>query len=518
MWIVTVFVILESCFVLGRLNSCPEVCFCNKLKKIIYCSRRGLQSIPTADIPADSLQLNFHGNIFEQSTIKRGNFSKFVQLEHLYLSECGIEKIEVDTFHDLRNLQWLDLSNNRIKLIEDYTFRGLSLMHLFLNGNRNINLRRNAFSGLATTGLYLHECSLPRLSLDVFTHLNNTLTNLWLFGNELTKIEKRFLPLFMTLSHIRLGSNPFHCNCEILWLKEFYDKNGEKFEGAAPPSCLSPSNKKGELFSDISLLDFRCQAPHFTNIDVVIKDNKGMLRCNANGDPAPRLFWVQPSGLSTLYKQPSNESVHSNTALINISAENSRHNDLSGSYFCIAVNDAGNMTFTFNVTWPMPRLDQSYKYKTITTDVGVRTIPENNTEVDIWSILSGLLSTTPMPTDPTPAKTAKPKVTETPQGKSHINESSHNVVDNGDSTEVKKMFTLTELIGAVVGTHVFTLILCLILIPLYFKRGCKSNSQQHGVGKKPSMQEVRFLNGMGSHGTQSYPYRDYYEGHGSLKR
>jgi len=73
---------------------CPAVCFCSSLSRIIYCSRRGLKVIPDG-IAADSLQLNINGNLFEITTLRRSNFSGLASLEHLYISECGVEIIQV---------------------------------------------------------------------------------------------------------------------------------------------------------------------------------------------------------------------------------------------------------------------------------------------------------------------------------------------------------------------------------------------------------------------------------------
>ena len=77
-----------------------------------------------------------NGNQFESGVLKRSNLTSYPELEHLYFSECGIETIEAGAFVDLKNLQWLDISNNRIRIIADETFRGLSLQHLFLNGKQ----------------------------------------------------------------------------------------------------------------------------------------------------------------------------------------------------------------------------------------------------------------------------------------------------------------------------------------------------------------------------------------------
>jgi len=76
---------------------------------------------------------------------------------------------------DMANLKWLDLSNNRMKVIRDHTFDGLQLEHLFLNGNRNLALHIYSFGGLAVTGLYLHDCSLAVIQPDLFQPLNTTL-------------------------------------------------------------------------------------------------------------------------------------------------------------------------------------------------------------------------------------------------------------------------------------------------------------------------------------------------------
>jgi len=75
-------------------SSCPPACFCNAPSRIVYCSRRGLTAVPDG-IAANSLQLNLNGNVFASSTLRRGNFSGLSSLEHLYLSECGIERLEV---------------------------------------------------------------------------------------------------------------------------------------------------------------------------------------------------------------------------------------------------------------------------------------------------------------------------------------------------------------------------------------------------------------------------------------
>jgi len=119
--------------------ACPRPCFCNAPSRIVYCSRRGLTAIP-AGVPVDSLQLNMNGNVFSSPVMRRVNLSSYVELEHLYLSECRLESLEVGAFVDLVALRWLDLSNNRLRAVLPDTFHGLQLQHLFLNGNRHVQV------------------------------------------------------------------------------------------------------------------------------------------------------------------------------------------------------------------------------------------------------------------------------------------------------------------------------------------------------------------------------------------
>lgn len=105
----------------GSGSGCPKACFCNALSQIVYCSRRGLTSMPES-IPAGTLQLNLNGNTFQSGIVGRANMSHYTGLQHLYMSECGLEQLHVNTFIDLVELRWLDLSNNRLKVGYRFVF------------------------------------------------------------------------------------------------------------------------------------------------------------------------------------------------------------------------------------------------------------------------------------------------------------------------------------------------------------------------------------------------------------
>lgn len=453
----------------ASVEGCPKSCFCNALSKIVYCSRRGLVFVPDS-LPEGTLQLNLNGNALRSRSLQRTNFSRHASLEHLYLSDCGIEAIEVDTFVDLINLKWLDMSDNRLRVIQDSAFRGLRLQHLFLNGNEGIRLLATSFHGLATTGLYLHDCGLTALPPEVIASLNGTLGNLWLNGNQLERIDAQLQTIFASLSHVRLASNPLRCNCEVVWLKELYDRNGDVFRGAEPPVCHSPTRLRGRHFGELSIFDFRCQSPAFSNIDALFGSTQGLLKCVATGDPAPSLYWIQPSGKAIKYDPPQTEELNRNEGVLLLDgtgtgSSTGTSSGLSGMYICIANNEAGNVTLTINVSWPHVRTTSSHP------DHLFRHHPHHN------HILPHL-HLTPPSEGGDPAIHANPLTIPYHQGPSLRPPSSPTEgyvllratpppMSGPAAAERQPMFTLTELALSVVGTHFATILLTVGCLSIY---------------------------------------------------
>jgi len=97
-WLMLVQLMMELAECSGRLSTtdCPATCFCNALSRIVYCSRRALDAVPTS-LPHLTLQLNVNGNHFRSRVLRRVNFSspQAANIEHLYLSDCGIQTLEV---------------------------------------------------------------------------------------------------------------------------------------------------------------------------------------------------------------------------------------------------------------------------------------------------------------------------------------------------------------------------------------------------------------------------------------
>lgn len=443
--------------------SCPKECFCEPHSKNVRCTDKGLTAIPDG-IPEDTMDLILNQNIFDNPVLTRRNFTNLVKLQKLYMSRCGIETIASDTFMDLSDLVWLDISNNRITFISDFTFRGLHLKHLFINDNQGIQLSAKAFEGMSTQGLYMHNSGITTMSVDVIAPLNGTLKTLWLYQNQLETLSENWLYLFNSLGHVRLGRNPFHCNCELGWLHKFFNKHTSVFSGGDLPTCSTPPLVRNKRFSNLTADDFRCDLPTFRNVDAVFDREMGKLTCQARGDPTPTVYWIRPDGTTEIYS-PEREDVEQNEGVMYMA--NVKLTD-STRYKCVASNPAGNVTFSLNVVWPAP--------PSVSPSTDPHTTRDNNI------IIADIT---------TPSSEGQQLSDEaSAQGKKgsfdwSVNKAEQNRGTKGDGAQVKPAddpevrFTLMDIVGAVVGTFFITLIVCVVAAHLCWRRRERLRQEDH---------------------------------------
>ncbi|KAH3789085.1 leucine-rich repeat and fibronectin type-III domain-containing protein 5-like [Dreissena polymorpha] len=437
-------------------TTCPAVCFCPSVSRVVYCPRKALPFIP-AGIPTDTVQLTLNDNKFQNPVISRANFSNYRDLEQLYLTDCGIEYIEPDTFVDNKKLKWLDLGKNKLKRISDFTFRDLTLDHLFLNDNPGVEISTRAFGGLKTTGLYMQNNAMDKLSLEVIRPMNGTLKTLWIDGNKFDKFNPQWLFLFRTLSHLRIGDNPLHCNCEARWLHEFYTASSRIFENVLPPACRSPGQLRGQTFKDLHTDDFKCQLPVFKNVDVILEKNVGKLTCLASGDPVPTIYWMKPDGTAEVFIPKSEDITKDMEGVMYIRDPRA---ELKNRYQCVANNPAGNVTFSINVAWPADEVDVTKQYEQHDNPAIEKTDDKKVDEKD------------------------EKKIQDTKEGTAiEVFQSNSSKVVGTEiatvSAVVKDRFTTSDLIGAVVGTFVLTLLLCVIVFYVIVKYQRKPGTPVH---------------------------------------
>lgn len=146
-----------------QLEQCPENCKCQG--NIVDCRGLGLDHIPD-NIPAKTVELHLQDNNLR------------------VIKSNGI-------FKKLKNLQRLDLRNNKIYLIEEFAFQGADqLNELFLNENFLTNISPNMFTGLENLKtLLLRSNKLNFLTNNSFNNLKQ-LRLLSLYDNQISCIQK----------------------------------------------------------------------------------------------------------------------------------------------------------------------------------------------------------------------------------------------------------------------------------------------------------------------------------------
>ena len=209
----------------------------------------------------------------------------------------------------------------------------------------------------------------------------------------------------------------------------------------------------------------------FSNVDITLGDVTGRLKCSATGDPAPTLFWIQPNGRTSKYSPSSAASPppaapvglgSSAAALPGAVEDGARRTDgvlilggdrtsttvnsspLTGMYICVANNEAGNVTLAVNISWP--------------------------------SVLSG---TRQLP---------RPTFQSLPADENDLRDEEDDYPVNFTVTEEEewsgrgpgsqRLFSVTELVCAVLVTHVATLLIVIALVAVFVHRRAARRRRQ----------------------------------------
>ncbi len=138
------------------------------------------------------------------------SFERYFWLGELILKGNGISNLEQKVFADLRNLYFLDLSDNRLVGLKPFTFLNLdNLERLHLVGNTMfMNVVSGSFVGLSRLPvLDLSGLSIETLPSNVFRGLDS-LEILRLDGNELTDISSDVFGNLERLTRLNLSGNP----------------------------------------------------------------------------------------------------------------------------------------------------------------------------------------------------------------------------------------------------------------------------------------------------------------------
>ena len=182
-----------------------------RLSKIDPDSLMGLTRLKLLDISGNSLR-----------SIPKGVFTPCQNsLVRLDLSENILKSIETDALGGLASLTTLDLSDNKMSTLQSDTFSDLIRLS-------NLNMHENMLSSLPNN-IFSHQQRLSKLNLAsnllrdfprALLEVSDSLINCDISNNQIRNIDRCLEDRFPFLEFLSLESNPLHCDCNILKLKE----------------------------------------------------------------------------------------------------------------------------------------------------------------------------------------------------------------------------------------------------------------------------------------------------------
>lgn len=335
---------------------CPNLCTCKwkSGKQTIECDNRGFLAIPQGMDPGTQV-LEFSRN--NLGTLQKELFLKLdlINLQRIYLSDCGIINIHDRAFVGLTNLVELDLSNNLITAVPTESFADCpSLMRLTLNENPISTIHRAAFAHLSYLNtLELRNCEISKVEVGAFQGLHS-LEWLHLNENRLTTLTgPRVLP--ESLKGIELQENMWECDCHILdlraWLLAF------RIPQTVEPICNGPVRHKGRNLKAVPVPELAClPSVSPTSFYLELGEGKNVsLLCHIHAIPEAKVSWwfqgqmlqndsVIAPGMRLIYFiEEGSQDKLSELFILNARSED------NGTYICNAENFAGRAEANFTI-------------------------------------------------------------------------------------------------------------------------------------------------------------------------
>ena len=252
--------------------NCPSLCQC--VSSMMDCKDPGLETLPPA--PSNKLEMvviasqTFRRTILDREALRpywSPEHGGQVRLRLLKIRNCNIVSIASNAFANLGSqLEELDLSGNPLHTIEAHAFTGLRLKSLFLNNLQSPVIHEQAFSSIIEVhSLSLQNSRLTSLPLRPLIELVNLhgLKSLSIRENEITYLSPNYEPAFRLLESFDLSDNPWNCDCNLRWLIQLQKWNrlpktsagnsGDSRSDIRHPKCISPIEFAGYTFDEIIL-------------------------------------------------------------------------------------------------------------------------------------------------------------------------------------------------------------------------------------------------------------------------
>ncbi|XP_023034418.1 uncharacterized protein LOC6648090 [Drosophila willistoni] len=332
--------------------SCASNCTCKWTngKKSAICSSLQLSSIPsTLSTELQVLVLNDN----HIPNLNREEFSALglLNLQRIYLKKSEIQYIHKETFRNLKILVEIDLSDNKLEMIDKDTFMGNDRLRiLYLNGNPLKRLAAYQFPILPhLRTLDMHDCLISYIDPMSLANLN-LLEFLNLKNNLLESLSEYVFQHMANLKTLSLEENPWQCNCKLRKFRSWYVSSRLSSVSLV---CKGPPAQKDRTWDSVDDELFGCppRVEIFNNEEVQNIDigSNTTFSCLVYGDPLPEVSWELNGKIldndNVLF---DTESIASDKLWSNLTVFNVTSLD-AGTYACTASNTIGSMTQNISI-------------------------------------------------------------------------------------------------------------------------------------------------------------------------
>lgn len=266
-------------------------CKWNSGKKTGDCRNISLEIVPdylSSELQVLDLSFNRITVIEEDAFLKSG----LQNLHKLFIRNCSLELILPKGLRGLEILIELDLSNNPMKTLSPDVFVSLvKLRSLILNNNAIETLENGLFRNLEyLKKVELRENRIVAIGTDVFVNVP-VLSQIFLSGNQLSFLHRETFARLAHLQSLSLELNPWNCTCELQGFREFVLRRNLY---TPPTSCHEPPQLRGMLWNDNQTIPFACKPhifypPRGTSINTS-KENV-TLTCRVHTSPSTLINW-----------------------------------------------------------------------------------------------------------------------------------------------------------------------------------------------------------------------------------
>ncbi|XP_075158040.1 kekkon 6 [Haematobia irritans] len=325
-------------------QSCASNCTCKWTngKKSAICSSLQLTTIPTT-LSTELQVLVLNDNHIPYLNREEFTNLNLLNLQRIYLKKSEVQYVHKETFKNLKILVEIDLSDNKIEMLDKDTFMGNDRLRiLYLNGNPLKKLVAYQFPILPhLRTLDLHDCLISYIDPMALANLN-MLEFLYLKNNLLESLSEYVFQHMPNLKTLVMDENPWQCNCKLRKFRSWYVNSRLN---SVSLLCKGPPQHKDHTWDQVEEEQFGCgpKVEIFNSEDVqnIEIGSNTTFSCLAYGDPLPEISWeLNGKILDTDNVMFESENIASDKLWNNLTVFNMTSLD-AGTYVCTGTNVVG---------------------------------------------------------------------------------------------------------------------------------------------------------------------------------